>query len=381
MRTALTIARTSLLRMLRDRSNIFFVFIFPLMLVLLIGLAFGSEGQAVIAVAETDPATADRLVAELEELDVVVERYDDVGTLRDDVARGSVAAGAVVGSDDGRMTIEYLAGPDGAGALLRSTVEAAATRIANVDRATTLVAEMAGLSRAEADQVVTSVAPAIPGVEVEVMQAGETAFEGFEQLGTFGFAAVGQLLLFVFLTSLSGSAVLIQTRQLGVAQRMMASPVRTSAIVGGLALGRFAVALVQALYIVVGTALLFGVEWGDPLGTGVVIVLFSLVSAAAGVLLGSIVANDAQAGGIGVLVGLGLAALGGSMLPLELFSPTMRRVAHATPHAWAQDAFADLLRRNGTIVDVLPELAVLAAMAAVLLGVGTWALHRAVVRP
>jgi hypothetical protein len=48
-----------------------------------------------------------------------------------------------------------------------------------------------------------------------------------------------------------------------------------------------------------------------------------------------------------------------------------------TPHAWANDAFADLLDRGGSLTGVLPEVAVLLAFAAVLGGLATWSLHRA----
>ena len=43
MRAVLTITGAELRRFLRDRSNIFFVFIFPLLLVVVIGSQFGSS--------------------------------------------------------------------------------------------------------------------------------------------------------------------------------------------------------------------------------------------------------------------------------------------------------------------------------------------------
>ena len=98
-------------------------------------------------------------------------------------------------------------------------------------------------------------------------------------------------------------------------------------------------------------------------------------------LLGSVFDNDQQAGGIGVVLSLGLAALGGAMLPSELFSPTMQRIAHLTPHAWALDGFAELVRRDGTAVDILPELGVLTLYAIVLLGLASWRLRVAITRP
>jgi ABC-2 type transport system permease protein len=69
------------------------------------------------------------------------------------------------------------------------------------------------------------------------------------------------------------------------------------------------------------------------------------------------------------------------MLPLELFSPTMQRIAHITPHAWALDGFAELVRRGGGVVDILPELGVLAAYAVVLFALASWRLRVAITRP
>jgi ABC-2 type transport system permease protein len=145
-------------------------------------------------------------------------------------------------------------------------------------------------------------------------------------------------------------------------------------------MGRFGTALVQGVYIMVLTLIVFGVNWGDPLGAAAVLVALSAAGAGAGMLLGATFSNDQQASGIGVVLALGLAALGGAMMPIELFSPTMRQIAHITPHAWALDAFAELVRRGGGLFDILPELGVLAIYALVLLGLASWRLRVAITR-
>ncbi|HDK45007.1 MAG TPA: ABC transporter permease, partial [Actinobacteria bacterium] len=181
-----------------------------------------------------------------------------------------------------------------------------------------------------------------------------------------------------------GSAALIRSRMLGVSRRMVATPTPIRTIVVGEAMGRFGVAMVQGLFIVLGTWLVFGVDWGDPLGTGAVLVMFSLVSAGAAMLIGSLFRNDAQAGGIGVLLGLGFGALGGCMVPLQvfqIFSPGLYTAAHITPHAWALEAFIEMVQRGGGLVDILPELAILGGYAVVFLGLASWALHRSLTRP
>ena len=59
---------------------------------------------------------------------------------------------------------------------------------------------------------------------------------------------------------------------------------------------------------------------------------------------------------------------------------TLRTVAHATPHAWAAQALAEVQRHGAGLVDILPELGVLLGFAAVLLLVGAWTLRRSLAR-
>jgi ABC-2 type transport system permease protein len=194
--------------------------------------------------------------------------------------------------------------------------------------------------------------------------------------GEFDSGASTQLLLFIFLNSLNGAAWLIETRRLGIARRVLSTPTSIGTLVSGQLLGRLVIALLQALIIVLGSLVFFGVNWGNPLGTAAVILAFSLVSTGGAVLLGSLFAREQQAGPVALLLGLGLAALGGSMAPLEIFPSTARTIAHITPHAWANDAFSKLLKHGGDLISVLPQVGVLLAFAAVTMTVALWQLRR-----
>ena len=68
------------------------------------------------------------------------------------------------------------------------------------------------------------------------------------------------------------------------------------------------------------------------------------------------------------------------MVPVEIFSPGMQSAAKVSPHYWSNDAFAELVRRDGSVVDVLPQLGVLAGFTLVLLTVATWRLQRVITR-
>jgi ABC-2 type transport system permease protein len=133
--------------------------------------------------------------------------------------------------------------------------------------------------------------------------------------------------------------------------------------------------MIQGLFIMIGAAVAFNVHWGNLLAAGVLLVLIALVGAGGGMLMGSVFDNDQQAGSVGVFAGLGLAALGGCMVPLEIFPDTMVKIAHLTPHAWALDGFTELIRQGGNLGSIVPQIGALIAFAAVLLALGTWRLR------
>lgn len=387
-----TITATELVRLFRDRGNIFFVLVFPLLLVVLIGASFGGQGGRAQfgIVADTSDAAAARLVAAMDDLDALTTvEVADADELRDRVARGVLTAGLVVPAGYGAaleraepVELAYIGRQDGSAISLQAVVEGAVGREAAIADAAAAASHATGVPIAATSEAARSMAAVLPRIDVD---ATEVAVEGglaeeFEGLGRFDLGASSQLFLFTFLTALAGGAALIQTRQYGVARRMLSTSTPPAVVMAGVASGRIAVALFQAAYIVITTRLLFGVNWGDPLATGVVVVLFCLVAGGAGMLVGATLRNDSQAAGVGVGLGLGLAALGGSMAPLEIFPETMQRIALITPHAWANRAMAELVRRDGTLGDVVPEALVLATFALVLLTLATVLLRRNLTR-
>lgn len=386
---ALAIAGVNLRRLFRDRGNIFFVLLFPLLLILVIGTAFGGSFTPRLGVVAPDgEPLADQLVAALEADErIEVDQFDGEHEMRTAVERGSLAGGLVIppGYDAGvrdavvrdaaePFAVRYLARPDEFGQQVRLAVNAVVAEQAARLRAAGFAAGATGTSFDAALDTADATAPLVPTVSVRATTVGEAVFP--EGLGRFDIGASSQLLLFVFLTSLVGATALIETRRYGVSRRMLATPTSSRTILFGEALGRIAVALTQGLIIMLGAAVLFGVDWGDPLGAAAVLAVFALVASGAAMVLGALLRTEQQAGGVGIMVGLGLAALGGSMLPIELFSDTMRTVAHATPHAWANEAFAELVRHGGSVLDIAPQLAILAGYAAALFLLGSWLLRR-----
>lgn len=392
-RPSLAIARVALRRLLRDRSNVFFVFIFPLLLILLIGAQFGGgHGGLTLAVAATDVGPlGEDLVSAIEDLDrVTVDRYVSGRGVTDAVAHGDADGGLVIprGYDAAVRTapqgvvLDFVGRPDSLAPALQSLLVPVIgdqnQRVILADLVTVVSDQFTyGQALAQADAAI-AVLPEI-GVARDEVGVDPLARE-FATLGRFDLGAVQQLHLFVFLASLANAAALLQNREYGVTRRLLAHPVTAGQVLRGEAVGRFGVAMLQGLSIIIGTWLLFGVDWGDPVSAVTILAVFAAASAGAGMLLGAVARTQAQAGAVGVGLGLGIAAIGGSMLPVEIMPDTMRRLSWVTPHAWSYDAFADVIRRGGTVLDVLPQLGVLAAMATVLLGVAGVLLRRTLTR-
>lgn len=381
---AFVIARVNLVRVLRDRSGLFFIFVFPLMLVLVLGLSFGGGFAPRVGVVAVDTGPlGDELVERLggEEVGWAIEPYDDPAELREDVRSGLLDAGLAIpaGYDDQlrageAVTVEYVAPAEDVAIGLRTVVDAAVADQASIARAARFVAAQAGISTPDAFAVAEEARGAVAPIELEVSSLGETFLP--ESLAGFGLGAQSQLVLFMFVTSMSAAAQLIASRQLGVSRRMVSTPTRLGTILAGEALGRFGIAMLQGVFIVAATALAFGVAWGDPLGAAAIIIVFAAVGAGAAMLVGAVARNAEQATGIGVFAGLGLAAIGGAMVPPEIFPPIMDTISHLTPHRWAIDGLRELAVGGG-IGDALPQLGVLVAFAVVLLGLATWRLRAA----
>jgi ABC-2 type transport system permease protein len=382
-------AGVTLRRLARDRLALFFVVLLPVVIILVIGITIGEGESDRLPVGVLDqgggPLGAE-LQADLATSPALEPRgYDSLDALRKAVRRGVVAAGVVVpaGYDqalragrDAQVTF-VVDQTRSAPAAVRTAVAAAVTRQAAIVRAARFAAGTAGVSFDAA----LARARALSGEQAQV-RVEATTIGGRENAlpSGFNYTAPSNLVLFVFITSLAGAAALVEERRLGVTTRMLAAPTTASTILFGETLSRFLVALLQGLIVFTIGWLVFGVHWGDPPAALLLVTVFALVGTGAGMLFGTVLRTAEQATSIGPPVGIALGMLGGCMWPLAIVPAPMRVAGHLFPHAWAMDAFIDLISEDAGLAGIAGKLAVLAGFAAVLLAVATWRLRRALVR-
>jgi ABC-type multidrug transport system permease subunit len=188
---------------------------------------------------------------------------------------------------------------------------------------------------------------------------GESLQEGLGQ------SVPGMGTMFVLMTIFGGMAALIVERQQGTLQRLAVMPVSRRMLLAGKILARFCLGLLQFLVVFVVGALL-GMNFGkDPVALLLLVIAYTLSVTAFSFAVGSRLKNPAQASGLGLLLTLTLAPLGGAWWPISLSPRFLQIIGHVSPVAWAMDGMTALTYEGAHLADVLVPLAVLMGMAVV----------------
>lgn len=373
LRAVATIAGNDLRLAARDRVALFFIVLLPVAIITIIGTTFGGAQSIDVAVVDHDGSAASRaLVATLDRTDRVdVAAMDDEDTLRRDVRMGSVSAGLIVPEGYGAAldrgddaAVQMVADPTSTStAAVQATVRAAVGERAVVVAAGRAVTDGDPGDLAAATDTAAELAATVPRTGVATVDVGDR--DGPE-LGAFDYTAPANLVLFTFVNTLVAGSMLANERRQGITRRMLVTPHGTGTVLAGIGASKLLFALVQSALIVVIGGVVFGVGWGDPLGAALVIVLFAVVATSVGLFVGATVREPEQAQSVGTPIAIGLGMLGGCMWPLDIVPPAMRAAGHLTPHAWAMDAWIELVFGGEGVGGIVVELAVLAGFASVL---------------
>jgi ABC-2 type transport system permease protein len=380
--TALAITAASLRRLLRDRIGLLFTVLLPIVLILVIGATVRAQPDFRVGVTGTGGPVAERLATALGESSSIDARpFSDETTARDAMRRGELDAVVVIPTNlgnaitgDGPVRIPLLVNDSVlTGQAVWSSVAAVVAEHAALLQAATFTAEHAGGTADSRLPLADRVQDALPRVAVETESMA--ADSDYLPLG-FGYSTPTILVLFVFINALAGGAAMIQTRRLGIYDRVLAAPVRARDIVLGEALLHLTLALLQSALIVVVGAVVFGVSWGDPVAATALVAVWALVGTGAGMLSGTVFRTPEQASAIGPAIGIALGMLGGCMWPLAIVPPAVRAIGHLTPHSWAIDSWTEVLSGGGGLTDIAGGLAIMTGVAVALLTLASWRLRR-----
>ena len=95
----------------------------------------------------------------------------------------------------------------------------------------------------------------------------------------------------------------------------------------------------------------------------------SFAASGLGLLIAALAKTTEQIGGIGSMLVVTMAALGGVMVPRVAMPQSMQNVGLLTPHAWALMAYQDVLVKGGGLMTVLPAVGGLLGFASLFFAV------------
>jgi ABC-2 type transport system permease protein len=182
--------------------------------------------------------------------------------------------------------------------------------------------------------------------------------------------------MFAFFLVLSVGWLFVAERKHGTLARLRAAPLTRGQILLGKLLPCLLVSLAQGFFLLAAGWLIFGMTWGSRPELLVPVVISTSVAAVGlSVFVASIARTETQVAVYGTLLVLVLGGVSGSLMPRDLMPEKMKAISLATPHAWALDAYAQLLASpNPDPAFIATSCGVLLAFGAVFTALAWWRL-------
>jgi ABC-type multidrug transport system permease subunit len=302
---------------------------------------------------------------------VVVRVIPNASVLRKDVADGALAGGVILTGDHDNLSdlLIPIVAP-GASHSPGFDVVSRVSSLAGQEWAESIAAGLS--SRLYAGHLHPGSATHVPAISVTTETLGNAS------RGVLDYFAPSIAVVFLFIGAGLGMRSLMLERTGGTLVRMAAAPVRPSRIVLAKMLAIFITGLTSILVVWGATTLLFGADWGAPLGVLVLAVGATAAMCGLGVFLTSLARNEQEAFGVALIVGLFLSLLGGNLLPPGSLPEFLQILSLGTPNGWALVGFGRLSLLGESAGSVVGPFLVLCAIAAVTFGLAMTRLRRMV---
>jgi ABC-2 type transport system permease protein len=384
------IAAKDLKIVLRDRNALVLMFILPMIITSVAGLALGGEFEQHIQI--------DILVVDLDNGDIskaLVEFLEEIDVLDVDMESNEFAAiQRVKDQQYGRLIIiprgftesvmkgqlnelQIIVDPteDSENTVVEKIVEGYANRISTNVVAIKTVASY-GVPVYDEEQIrdiadVASQFAEPPPVQVttEKITSDLGEFSPFIQYVP-GFA----VMFLLFTTIQVGSVSLLKEQESGTLRRLVTAPISRAEIIGGKIASTFFRGFVQLTVLIIFGHMAFDLNLGsDIVALLILISAITLATTGLGMLVAVLVNTKDQADSVSSLLVLTMSAIGGSWWPLSIEPQFMRDLAHFTITAWAMDGFYDLLYFDLGLGGIWKELGMLLLMTLIYFGI---AIHR-----
>jgi ABC-type multidrug transport system, permease component len=180
------------------------------------------------------------------------------------------------------------------------------------------------------------------------------------QPDTFQQNVPGYTVMFAFFIILWAGKSFLNEKQIGTWDRIVVSNITTPGIYFGKFAPNFVIGFVQVFLLLTFGSFAFGMGIGSSL-LGVIVLSIALItcSTSLGMLIASVSKSESQVVGLSLFLVLSTAALGGTMVPLQIMPDIMQDISKIVPQSWALTGYQNLFVRDQGIESILPNVGVL----------------------
>ncbi|MBA7497917.1 Linearmycin resistance permease protein LnrN [subsurface metagenome] len=395
IKKALAIAFNSLKVTFRDKGNLIWLIIMPIVWTTLIGTMSttgGGDEKIPVGFLNSDRGIYGEVFEEIlrneESIKIVAMAEDDEDKMRNLVKDTKLSVGIIIPGDFSeklkvreQVVIEILKSERNSSYFLEELIEKVAERISIDALAANFTVEKISERRMVLEEEILEdekermweeafvkadaffePAPAI-GIEYVVLSV-----EKREENIPIGVEASspGFAVMFVMMGVCFAGVAMVQERHNKTLARLLTTPTEKFFIISGKMLGFFLVGFIQFMILILFGQLVLKVNWGNlPLGVLLLVVSYVLSVTGLGTLLSVVVRTSAQAGAFAVLISMVTSMLGGAWWPIEIVPKFMQNIARFTPQYWAINGFNKIITRGFGITEILPNFYVLLAISGI----------------
>ena len=347
MDITLTVAKYLLRIFSRDRQSIFFTLFFPITFMAIFGLA-GAGDEEPLGIGIVDHAANDfsaRFIETLGTNPLFAVSVDSEEALRQRVVDGDLALALVLperfdgGESPAELTLLVDAAQARQAAMLRPLVEQA---LLDVER------ELRGIE------------PLFPLTVVDVQARSQRYID---------FLVPGLLALTIMQISVGGSGYnIVEYRRKGILKRLFVTPIRPSQFIGGIAIARLVITVIQVTFLLGAAVVLLDVPVeGNLLELFALILIGSSIFLSLGFWMGSMAKTQQAIMLLGNLISLPQIFLSGVFFPVDSMPGLLQPIASLLPLTFLVDAMREVIVNGVSIFAQLPTLAGLAVWFALAL--------------
>ena len=189
----------------------------------------------------------------------------------------------------------------------------------------------------------------------------------------------GMSVLFVFLAAATVARGIYEERKLGSLRRLVSAPLKRWELLIGKMLPIWLLTLVQIIVIFLFGAMILPLLGIGKLGVGesplawaITSMVIALCSTSLGIMISSLAKTEGQINGLSNALLWVAGFLGGALLPSFLIQqiPMLNVLSRLVPQSWAIRAYYDILARGTGLVEVLPSLGMLLLFSAIFFFIG-----------